>query len=105
MDCKMAWENLEEAIGRVEQAGMMVDELLSATLQAGMAILFEYPAHEIIKQVSSSRLPTRPTVSWLVYEARRSPGIGQQAIDDLTCCWQEQCGSDGDLIPPPTPPK
>ena len=70
LDVSLAWENLESAIGAVElQQGDW--DLNLDTVTAGIIILYDFPAADIIRQVEKSNLPTRPTVSWLVYEGSR----------------------------------
>ena len=70
LDAALAWENLEKAIDAVElQQGDW--NLNLDTVTAGIIILFDFQPSEIIKQVEASRLPTKPTVSWLVYEGSR----------------------------------
>lgn len=101
MDCTVAWQNLEEAIGRAEKAAV-VDALLSQTLQAGICILLEYPPDQVVAQVEASRLPTRPTVSWLVFEAGRIPGLDQAVVKALCAHWDDNCSDQGPLIAPPT---
>ncbi len=100
MNCAIAWQNLEEAITRAEQVSL-VDKLLSDTLQAGICILLEYPPGEVIAQVQASRLPTRPTVSWLVFEAGRIPELDPDRAKALREHWQTHCPDQGPLIDPP----
>ncbi len=101
MDAGVAWHNLEKAIEAVERGGDHMDHLL-ATVRAGIFILMEYPVAEIMAQVRASRLPFRPTVSWLVFEAGRIKDIPPERVEELKAFWQEHyAAQEGELIPPP----
>lgn len=99
MDVSIAWQNLEEAVAAVERGQGDLEHLLE-TVAAGIYILMEYPPHEVIAQVEASPLPTRPTVSWLVFEAGRIKQIAPERVQALRRAWEENYSHLGEIIPP-----
>jgi len=99
MDVSIAWQNLEEAVAAVERGQGDLEHLLE-TVAAGIYILMEYPPEAVIAQVEASHLPTRATVSWLVFEAGRIKQIPPERVEALRRVWQESYSHLGELIPP-----
>ena len=99
MDVSIAWQNLEEAVAAVERGQGELEHLLE-TVAAGIYLLMEYPPHEVIAQVEASRLPTRATVSWLIFEAGRIKQIPPERVEGLRRAWEENYSHLGKIIPP-----
>jgi hypothetical protein len=72
------------------------------TVMAGVEILFEFPAAEILEQVGRSSLPTRALVSWLVFEGGRLPNVDKAAVRALREAYESTCPPGQGIIPPPT---
>ena len=101
MQVDIAWDNLYQAIKALEQRQGDWD-VMAATAQAALFILFEYSAEEILPQVEASDLPTRATVSWLVYEGGKMKDLDQEKVAALAALWKQGSGQDL-LAPPPGP--
>jgi hypothetical protein len=73
------------------------------TVKAGVELLFEHPAAEILEQVerSSLSLPTRALVSWLVFEGGRIRGVDQAVVRELREIYEATCPPGQGIIPPP----
>lgn len=100
MDVKTAWHNLKCAIDDMADPGPEFEHLLNIVL-AGVVILYDYPPREIVAQVEASDLPTRPTVSWLVYEGGRLAGsVEEVKVKALADYWLA-CNPGRPLIPGP----
>jgi len=102
MDVRTAWENLAHAIAAMNEAGGDW-ELKLDTVKAGVEILFEYPAADILEQVERSSLPmpTRALVSWLVFEGGRLRGVDQEVVRELREIYEATCAPGQGIIPPP----
>ena len=88
LDAALAWENLEKAIVAVELEQGDWDLNLD-TVTAGIILLYDFSPAEIIQQVEESRLPTKPTVSWLVYEGSRlREAVPISKVRELVDEWQ-----------------
>lgn len=100
MDVRTIWENLAQAIDDVQRPGG--DPTLKlATVRAGVELLFELPAPDILDQVERSPLPTRAVVSWLVFEGDRLPGVEPAAVAALRDLYEATCPPDQGIIAPP----
>jgi len=100
MDIALAWQNLEAAIDGMKDPGDEF-ELRLNTVLAGVTLLFEFSPEEIVAQVEASELPTRPTISWLVYEGARLKGVVDPSrVRALARHWQ-RLHPDQPLIPGP----
>lgn len=100
MDVRTVWGNLAQAIDDVQRPGG--DPALKlATVRAGVELLFEFPAPEILDQVERSPLPTRALVSWLVFEGDRLPGVAPASVAALRRLYEATCPPDQGIIPPP----
>ncbi|MDF1554483.1 MAG: hypothetical protein P1P84_15535 [Deferrisomatales bacterium] len=100
MDIQTAWDNLAAAIAAMHQPDgdywLKLD-----TVGAGVVLLFEFPAEQILAQVENSALPTRATVSWLVFEAGRLPGVDAVAARTLAALYEDTAPAGEGLIAPP----
>lgn len=72
-----------------------------ATLYAAIDMLFDYPVKEIVEQVEASYLPTRPTMSWLVYEGSRIKGIDHDRAQALKEFWNKNNPEDEKIMDGP----
>lgn len=100
MDIHTAWNNLAAAIAAMQQPGG--DQRLKLdTVSAAVALLFEFPPEQLLAQVEASPLPTRATVSWLVFEASRMPGVDRTKGRTLAALYQDQAPPGQGLIAPP----
>jgi hypothetical protein len=64
------WETLEGLLAAMEQP--QADQARLATALRGcLRQLLEYPPARVMARAEQSSLPTRPMISWLVYEAGR----------------------------------
>lgn len=102
MDARTAWDNLSQAIAAMQQPGGDF-ELKLATVRAGIELLFEHPAPEILAQVGRSSLSSRALVSWLVFEAGRNRSIDPDAVEALRSLYEATCPPGEGIIPPPSP--
>jgi hypothetical protein len=94
-----AWDNLEQAVKALEQR--QGDwEVMAATCQAAIQLLLEFEPEEILAQLKGSQLPSRATVSWLVFEAAKMKDLDQERVAALADLWRRQSGQD--LIAPPS---
>lgn len=102
MDVSTAWENLAQAIAAMSQQGGDWDLKLD-TVKAGVELLFEYPAADILEQVERSTLamPTRALVSWLVFEGGRLRSVDQAVVRELREIYEATCPPGQGIIPPP----
>ena len=100
MDIQTAWDNLTVAIAAVHQPHGDY-QLKLDTVGAGVALLFEFPAEQILAQVEASTLPTRATVSWLVFEAGRLPGVDPLTARTLGTLYEDGAPAGEGLISPP----
>ena len=102
MNVRTAWENLAQAIASMSQQGGDWDLKLD-TVKAGVELLFEYPAADILEQVERSTLPmpTRALVSWLVFEGERLRGVDQAVVRELREIYEATCLPGQGIIPPP----
>jgi hypothetical protein len=104
-DAQLAWYNLEKAVEAVqeyERTGSGDYLQLLATVRAGIYLLLEHPPEEVLAQVEASALPTRPTASWLVFEALRIPDLPRHKVEALREAWARgQAARHGELMPPP----
>ena len=103
LDVALAWENLEKAVDMVElEQGDW--NLNLDTVTAGIIILYDFSPEEIIQQVEASRLPTKPTVSWLVYEGSRLPeAVPISKVRGLVGEWQRTRPDEPLIAGPGTP--
>lgn len=102
MDAAVAWENLSNAITEMQKPEGDY-QLKLDTVLAGVHLLFEHPAEEILKHAERSSLPTRAVVSWLVYEGSRLPGVDPTAVAALRALYEATCAPGEGIIPPPPP--
>ncbi|NTU59661.1 MAG: hypothetical protein HGA98_01230 [Deltaproteobacteria bacterium] len=102
MDAHTAWDNLSDAIADLERSEGDYD-LKLATVMAGVVLLFEHPAPEILANVERSALSTRALVSWLLYEGGRLPGVDPSAVESLRELYEATCPAGQGVIPPPPP--
>lgn len=101
MDARTAWENLSDAISAMQAPGGDYD-LKLATVRAGVELLFEFPAADILLQVKTSAMSTRALVSWLVFEGERLPSVDRLAVEELRELYEATCPSGEGIIPPPS---
>lgn len=102
MDVRTAWSNLAHAIAAMSQQGGDWNLKLE-TVKAGVELLFEHPAAEILEQVEHSTLPmpTRALVSWLVFEGGRLRSVEQKVVRELRELYEATCPPGQGIIPPP----
>ena len=102
MDVRTAWSNLAQAIAAMSQQDGDWNLKLD-TVKAGVELLFEHPAAEILGQVERSTLPmpTRALVSWLVFEGGRLRGVDQEVVRELRELYEATCPPGQGIIPPP----
>ena len=100
MNIQTAWGNLTAAITAMQQEHGDV-QLKLDTVAAGVVLLFEFPPEQILTQVENSTLPTRATVSWLVFEAGRLPGVDQVKARTLGALYEDGAPAGAGLIAPP----
>jgi hypothetical protein len=100
MDIQTAWNNLAAAIAAMQEPQGDY-QLKLDTVGAGVALLFEFPPEQILAQVAASALPTRATVSWLVFEAGRLPGVDGDTARTLAALYEDSAPPGQGLIPPP----
>ena len=101
MDAATAWDHLAHAISEMQRPGG-VHGLKLETVMAGVEILFEFSAREILDQVQRSSLPIRAVVSWLVFEGGRLPNVDKTAVLNLRLAYESTCPPGQGIIPPPT---
>ena len=101
MDARTAWDNLAHAISEMQRPGGD-HGLKLETVMAGVEILFEFSAPEILEQVERSSLPIRAIVSWLVFEGGRLPNVDKTAVLALRQAYESTCPPGQGIIPPPT---
>lgn len=102
MDIATAWENLTHAISDVNRPDGEYD-LKLRTVRAGVQLLFEFPAEDILERVEGSSLPTRAIVSWLVFEGDRMSEVDTEAVNALRDLYESRCPAGEGIIPPPQP--
>jgi len=102
MDVYTAWENLAQAIAAMSQQGGDWDIKLD-TVKAGVELLFEHPAADILEQVERSTLPlpTRALVSWLVFEGGRLTSVDSAVVRELRVMYEATCPPGQGIISPP----
>ena len=100
MDIQTAWDNLAVAIAAMQQPHGDY-QLKLDTVAAGVALLFEFPPEQILAQVEAAALPTRATVSWLVFEAGRLPGVDPVTARTLGALYEGGARAGEGLIAPP----
>ena len=64
------WETLEDLLAAMDQPQASREQLASA-LQGCLRELLKYAPAQVAARAEQSSLPTRPMISWLVYEAGR----------------------------------
>lgn len=100
MGVEIVWTNLAAAI-----ADMQTEEgdhaLKLATVMAGVELLFEFSAADILDQVEGAVLPVRALVSWLVYEGNRLEGVDPDRVAELRALYEATCPPGQGIIPPP----
>lgn len=102
MDACDVWESLSCAIDEMQRPGGD-HNLKLATVTAGVELLFEFPAQDILRQVRRSALPIRAVVSWLVFEGARLPAVDPWAVRALQRLYEAGCPCGEGIIPPPPP--
>ena len=100
MDTKTAWKNLVHAIDDMNVPTGDY-QLKLATISAGVELLLEHPAAEIVKELDSSEISTRALVSWLVFEGNRLPGVPDEAVQSLRVHYESTSGEKVLAAPPP----
>jgi hypothetical protein len=100
MDIKTAWQNVEQAAIDMEN-GQGDYQIKIATLYAAIDMLLDYPVKEVVAQVEASYLPTRPTMSWLVYEGSRIKGIDHSRAEVLKKFWNKNNPEDQKIMEGP----
>lgn len=100
MDTRTIWQNLVHAISDVQTPGGDF-ELKLDTVRAGVEVLFECPAAEVLDEVERSSLPTRATVSWLIFEGGRLAGVDPAAVQALRELYEATCAPGQGIIPGP----
>ncbi len=103
MDIQTAWFNLHEAVKAME-AREGDWEIMAATCMAAMEMLLEYPPDQVLAVVEQSELPTRATVSWLVYEGARLGPDNRQRAGALAAQWEAANPGQKLIAPPPVAP-
>lgn len=98
LSVERAWDNLYQAVAALErQEGGW--EVATATCQAAIQMLLEFTPEQILEQIEASELPTRATVSWLVFEAAKMKDLDQDKVRALAHLWRQASGQE--LIAPP----
>lgn len=100
MDVGTVWQNLSLAIAAVQSPDGDYPLKLE-TVKAGVELLFEFPAEAILAEVEGSSLPTRATVSWLVFEGERLPDVDEDAVEDLRRLYESRCPPGQGIIAAP----
>jgi hypothetical protein len=101
MDIQTAWDSLAAAIAAMHQPEGDY-QLKLATVSAGVELLYEFPAEQILARVEASALPTRATVSWLVFEGRRLRSVDPTTVSTLAALFEDTAPPGQGLIAPPT---
>jgi hypothetical protein len=99
-DLSLCWQAVEANATAIMSGVGNLEDLLPATLHA-VELLFDFEPAEVVAKVQQSTLPTRPVVSWLVYEGGRMRRVNQARVTALADWWNENCGDQGGIIPPP----
>lgn len=94
------WETLERLAASLETPNSPKEQLAVA-LEGCLEQVLRYPPEQLVDRAEQSALPTRPLVSWLVFEADRL-GDAPAALA-LRQYWQTtRQASAGAIIPPPS---
>jgi len=93
MKIEFVWETLERTLADLEYGHGDLETLIQ-TAQAGILLLLDYPAEEILNQIECSPLPTKPTVSWLLFEALKIKMIDPARLKALRVCWDQRYSSE-----------
>ena len=99
-DLILCWQAVEMNAVAIMNGEGNLDDLLPPTLHA-VELLFDFEPQAIVAQVEQSPLPTRAVVSWLVYEGGRLRRVGPDRVAALARWWNDNCGDQGGIIPPP----
>lgn len=103
MNARTAWEALSDAISAMQRPEG--DHALKLeTVLAGVELLFEFPAAEILAVIEGSALPRRALVSWLVFEGSRLPRVEDASVQTLRELYEATCPPGEGIIPPPPSP-
>jgi hypothetical protein len=100
MDIQTAWDSLAAAIAAMHQPEGDY-RLKLATVSAGVELLYEFPAEQILASVEASALPTRATVSWLVFEGKRLRAVDPATVETLAALYEDAASPGEGLIAPP----
>jgi len=100
VDIQTAWFNLHEAIKAME-ARDGDWEVMAATCMAAMEMLLEYPSDQVLAVVEGSELPTRATVSWMVFEGSKLGPDNRLRAGDLAAQWEAANPGQKLIAPPP----
>ncbi len=100
MEIGSVWDDLSVAIADMERPGGDF-ALKLETVMAGVQLLFEFPAEQILAQLDRSSLPKRALVSWLVFEGGRLPEVDGAAVQSLRKLYEATCEPGQEIIAPP----
>ena len=103
MDTKTAWKNLAHAISDMNVPTGDYNLKLT-TIGAGVELLFEHPAEEILRELETSDISTRALVSWLVFEGNRLNDVDDAAVQSLRAQYESTFGEKVLAAPPPGMP-
>jgi hypothetical protein len=103
MEVQTAWVNLYEAIKDLE-ARQGDWEVMAATCMAAMEMFLEFPPEKVLAQIEASSLPTRATVSWLVFEGSKLGEANRQRAAAVAACWEAANPGQKLITPPPGAP-
>jgi homoserine kinase len=99
-DLNALWETMELLAATLETP-QAPREQLAVALHGCLQQVVQYPPEELVTRAERSVLPTKPLVSWLVYEAERL-GNAPAALA-LRQYWQTtRQASAGPLLAPPS---
>ncbi len=100
MNCAIAWKNLESAVEELESGNGDWD-IMAATAQAAIIMVFDYEPAEIMEQAQASGKPFKALARWLVYEGMKLADLDQARIKAFVEYWNsEMAPAHGNLVAP-----
>ncbi len=99
MEVQAAWEDLYQTVKAL--AARRGDwNAMAAACMSALQNFLRFPPARVVDMVEQSELPTRATVSWLVFEGKRLGGENHLHATTLAMHW-ETANPGQKLIPPP----
>ena len=100
MDCAIAWKNLESAVFELENGNGDWD-IMAATAQAAIIMVFDYEPAEIVEQAQASSKPPKALARWLVYEGMKLADLDPARIKAFVEYWNSEMAPEhGNLVAP-----